>query len=136
MVVFAATIATESFAESTSGQWPLVFFHAGFEGDLAAQASGEVVKPEDVTEAVYVESEHSKAISLAAGSAVRYDLPDGFPFGAGSLELGFRHRKKAVTSPSSLDHTMKCQCAGMSRHARTRVGCRSCASSMMRSKAA
>jgi len=44
MVLFGATSAAESLAETTSSAWPVMFFRASCEGIPAAQACGKVVK--------------------------------------------------------------------------------------------
>ena len=86
----AVALEANAAAPEPAPARPLVFFRAGFDGDLHAKAAGKDVSPATSPAVEYVAGDHSQAVVIRKGAGLRYGLPEGFPCDAGSLELVFR----------------------------------------------
>jgi len=68
----------------------LLWFRAGFDGNLMATLNGREHKPRASLAGKYEPSDHSRALDVRHGIRPHYELAEGFPYNEGSLEFRFR----------------------------------------------
>ena len=78
--------AAHCFAETPANP---VFFRASFDGHVEGHLQEQTLEGEEKGLS-FAGSDHSQALTVGAGTSVRYDLGKTFPSQAGALEIRFR----------------------------------------------
>ena len=67
-----------------------VFWRSGLDGNANGTLAGKILKPTEKQALRFEPSDQSKALTVGAGTSVRYDLGNTFPSQTGALEIRFR----------------------------------------------
>jgi hypothetical protein len=89
-VLLAASMFLNAWPSSGRADDSPIFFHVGFDGKSAATLNGATVQPTREAATAFEGTGEQGALTLGQGTTIEFDLGEGFPSEAGSIEVRFK----------------------------------------------